>query len=162
MSKEAPKKEEELSADVRDTANKIAEGLTVNIEEKKIIPADGAFFIGADEDLREAVDKVLDRINLMTKAASLAVGEASIPAFKDNGELDQLTAEFPIRKKGASLQILVQRERTSNVPKTDRTVTTYAAITPKVELYCTRPRGELSRIKSMISNMATEAYGNSK
>lgn len=121
------------------------------------VAEDDAFYHGAAEGTQEAVKTALNHINTQVHALTLATGTAAVKAFKSNKELDKVTLRLPFEGKNA-IEVAVLRERTSQVPGTDKMVTTYAAATPKIDLYATRPRGELASIKEHLAALATKAY----
>ena len=152
------KKPREVSAEMM----KLGQGLQPMI---KIDPSTGvavadecAFYYGADDGVQVAMKTALDHLGKQTHALTLATGLAAVDAFKANKGLDKVTLRVPFEGKNA-VEIGVQRERVSGVPGSDKTVTTHCAVTPKIDLYATRPRGELAHIKDHLATLATKAYG---
>lgn len=94
-------------------------------------------------------------------ATTYALGEIGVPAMKKNKDLDSVSVEMPTVGKDY-IGVKINRSRT--VPEGGRdgvsgTKTKYGTTSIEMNVYASKPRGELSKVKSWISEQADAAFG---
>lgn len=112
---------------------------------------------------KETYVKIMDIHDAIYKGAGLAVGEAGTKAMKKNAELSTVTVTMPTFGKDV-IQFGLRREAPYTLRDGDGKVTgtgtSYGSLTVDHKIYGTKNRGEMSKVKSIISELAAASIGN--
>jgi NADPH-dependent glutamate synthase beta subunit-like oxidoreductase len=106
----------------------------------------------------DQVKALQDHNSTVFAAAALAVGESSIPLMKDNKDLEKVTAEILVGHKD-KIKINFDRERSFPDQQTKGTITKMGQVNIGYDMYGTKNRGEVTKVKNFLTEMALEALG---
>lgn len=100
----------------------------------------------------------------LVSALTLATAEMAEPAMKKDKKLEQVSSELPVEGKGVrsmgaiNVGYIREQERTVRNPaKPDepaKQVTSYGVTTARISTFGSRNRGELKKVKSLLSDRA--------
>lgn len=106
----------------------------------------------------DTVKKVYGHTEDLTAALTLATGDLGEEVLKKNKKLDSVSSELKI---GKHAEINVGYLRSQQRPKSvqDRTmVTQYGVTTARVKTFAQKNRGELKKVRTMLSDRATGLF----
>jgi hypothetical protein len=112
---------------------------------------------------KESIEALQEYNSNVVAAATLALGELSIPAMKKHKDLDDVKLEIPMIGKD-TLNVSFARAR--QVPNPQRgdgdpaTLTKFGSASVSFDMYSTGPRGELKKVKALLTEQAKAAFGN--
>lgn len=97
----------------------------------------------------------------LASAASYMLGKMSIPEMKKHSEIESVTFELPLTGKD---KIVAQFDRTTTYPGKNEageqvTKTKFGSSSVKIDMYDVGPRGELKKIKQLLSEQAASVFG---
>ncbi len=166
MSKDAAVKEA-VKSTIKPEIQKLADALTKEMTfDKKtgIISVDAGTYVKLmPADLtKDMAEKVQAYNNQLVAAGALAVGTMAIPVMKKDENLDKVTMVVPmIGKDYAGFAF----DRSRQVPSRDAdnnpngTKTKFGSTSVEMVAYGTKTRGQLSNVKTLLGELAAEAFG---
>jgi hypothetical protein len=117
------------------------------------------------EDLpMDTVKRVYGHTEDVVAAMTLATGQLGEEALKKNKKLDSVSSEMKIGKHGdISVGYLRSETRTTRNPSDQsqppKDVTKYGVTIPRVRTYAQKNRGELKKVRTMLSEKAEKLFG---
>ncbi len=94
----------------------------------------------------------------LVAAGALAIGEMGIDYMKKHKDVAQVELSIPMVGKD-TMGLSIKRTKNSINPQTKEPITTYGAINASINTYSTKPRGELSRVKDHLAELAMKSLG---
>jgi len=151
-----------ISQEVMDLADRVSQSLTMEKTTGIAAVPDDTYVKLMPVDLNEDVAKRLQTYNMEFAAASLyALGEAAIPVFTKQKELEKVSLVVPMIGKD-KLELEMERSRQVPFREEDGTNTTrssFGTTSVKMDIYGVGKRGDLKKIKELLSEQATAAFG---
>lgn len=150
----------ELNTSIRTLADDIKKTATIDTKT-------GVITFGAStfEDSLKSAELTLDQykaikahdLNLVA-AATLAVGELSIPAMKDNKELAKTEGSFKTVGRD-KISVEFNRSKEFSNPKTSEKVTHYGLASASQSNSATKDAGQFSVVRAQLKEQARKAWG---
>lgn len=150
----------EIKQPVKDLAEALKKDLTVNKDGTTEVAAD-TYIKNMPEGVTEEMAKAVQSYNTnFIAAATLAVGETSIPVMKKNKDLERVSAVFPtIGKDNVSVVFDRVRENSFTNPQTKERelVIKNGATTVGYEVYGAKSKGSLAAVRAHLNEQAAAA-----
>lgn len=151
----------EIKQDTLDLAKTLKGAITIG-ENGVATIKEGTYVENLPEGLTEDHVKQLQGYHSALGAAgTLALGELGVPYLKKHKEVDRIELTVPAVGKD-TLDFTFDRQKVVTVPKKDgpnEEKTVYGASTFRHSEYSTRPRGELSKVKDHLYELAAKQLG---
>jgi hypothetical protein len=155
-----------LKEDVTSLADKLKKLIKIDHKTGSADVEEGAYVKHLPEGLTADTIKHVQSYNsLFSAAGALAVGECSIAAGKKNKEIDRITVDIPTVGKDKFTFVFDREKQVPNRvadgqggTKMDGSKTVYGNISVSLDIYGTRNRGELKKIKELLGAEATAAF----
>lgn len=151
-----------IKQDILDLEKLLAKEMTIG-KDGVITVAEGTYIKLLPASVTEEQALELQAYNTrLAAAATLAVGNMAIPAIKKDKALDRVTMNMTTLGKD---YLAVTFDRSRQVPSRDAdnvpngTKDKFGMTTVEYGMYGAKSRGELLKVKTMLSEMATAAFG---
>lgn len=153
-------KARKISDNILEMSERISQRLTMDTNTGVADIGDNAFIDMLPEGItKEIVETVYAHTMDMASGALHSLGEAAIPAFINNANLNSVTLSFPIvGKDKIDIEIVRSKDTSYENSSGEKVVgVKYCSSNVKIDQYGLGKRGEMFKIKNLLSAQAEEA-----